>query len=84
MKSKKEIHPEKLSQIEKLVTEALCILSALGVPILNLSERRKERMAKAFIAVAAVRPDVGWNSLKSNLDLIHFNGDKFLGPYRGD
>lgn len=87
MKSKGEVPHEKLLQIEKLVSEALCILSALGVPLLNLTERRKERMAKAFLAVAAVRPGVGWDSLKSNQDGHRFVSReiiRYMNEYLGE
>ena len=64
MKHIKEIHPKKLSQIEKLVTEALYILSALGVPILNLSKRRKDLLLPVeagIVLKSAAKPDANTN-----------------------
>lgn len=52
--------------IGKLVAEALQILAALGVPLVGLTERRKEKMAKAFLALADVKPGVLWNASKDN------------------
>ncbi len=60
--------PKKLSkpQIARLVREALSILESFGVPINGLTERRKERMAKAFLAVAGLGPAIDWSEAKSN------------------
>lgn len=48
------------------VAEALEILSALGIPVDGLSQRRKEKMAKAFMAVADVKPSTPWSAAKDN------------------
>lgn len=42
------------------------ILEALGVPLAGLTERRKERMAKAFLAVAGLTPTMQWNEIQDN------------------
>lgn len=55
-------------KIESLVREALQILEALGIPVNSLSERRKAKMAKAFLAVAGLKPDSAWTETKSNDD----------------
>ena len=52
--------------IEKLVQEALLILNALGVPIAGLTQRRLNRMAKAFLAVADMRPGTSWTDAKDS------------------
>ena len=54
--------------IGKLVPEALQILEALGVPLAGLTERRKEKMAKAFLALADMRPGLLWSACKDNND----------------
>lgn len=53
------------TQIRKLVGEALEILQSFGVPTDNLTERKKERMAKAFLAVAGLGPFSEWSDVRS-------------------
>ena len=53
-------------QIQKLTDEALVILSALGVPLTGLTERRLEKMAKAFLAVAGMKPGLDWSQAKDS------------------
>ena len=48
------------SELTRLVQESLQILTRLGVPLGALTERRKVKMCKAFMAVADVRPGKGW------------------------
>lgn len=50
--------------IDDLVSNALEILDALGVPVDGMTNRRRERVAKAFLAVADVRPGVSWQNAK--------------------
>lgn len=47
-----------------LVDETLVILSALGVPISGLTDRRQAKMAKAFLALADLKPGMSWSQLK--------------------
>lgn len=54
--------------MQKMIQEALEILQSLGVPTNDLTERRGERMAKAFMSVAGLRPGMGWNKIKDNDD----------------
>jgi hypothetical protein len=54
--------------IPSLVAEALQVLEALGVPLDGLTVRRKEKMAKAFLAVAGLKPGVPWRDAKGNGD----------------
>jgi hypothetical protein len=54
--------------IEKMVENALKILSELGVPTEGLPPRRKEKMAKAFLAVAGMTPKMKWSQAKDNDD----------------
>lgn len=50
------------------VNEALEILGALGVPLDGLTSRRKEKMAKAFLAVAGMQPKTPWVDVKDSAD----------------
>lgn len=54
------------TSIENLVRQALQILEALGVPLDGLTERRKEKMAKAFLAVAGLTPAMAWRDVQDN------------------
>lgn len=54
--------------MQKMVAEALAILQALGVPASDLTSRRQERMAKAFMSVAGLKPGMKWAEIKDNND----------------
>src|SRR5208283_4855240 len=47
------------SQSRKLA-ESLTILSAIGIPVDSMTERRKERVALALLAAANLEPDTPW------------------------
>ncbi len=59
---------KKAKAIDALVQEALEILRAFGIPLDGLTTRRKEKMAKAFLAVAAMKPGMQWSEAKSETD----------------
>jgi hypothetical protein len=59
---------KKQKEIDALVEQALEILHAFGIPLEGRTARRKERMAKAFLAVAAMKPGAKWAEAKSNDD----------------
>ena len=50
-------------RVKKWVGEALQVLSGLGIPIDGMTARRTERMAKAFLAVAALKPSMAWRDV---------------------
>jgi type II restriction enzyme len=54
--------------MQKMIAEALAILQALGVPVSNLTSRRQEKMAKAFMSVAGLKPGMKWAEIKDNND----------------
>jgi hypothetical protein len=54
--------------IETLVQQALEVLETLGVPLDDLTVRRQEKMAKAFLAVAGLKPGMAWRDAKDNND----------------
>jgi hypothetical protein len=56
----------RLTTVQVRVNEALDILSALGVPVEGLTARRKEKMAKAFLAVAGLQPKTPWADVKDS------------------
>ena len=53
--------------IEK-VEQALNIIRLIGIPVRGMTKRRRERVAKALLAVARVTPDMQWSDATS-----HFN-----------
>ena len=55
-----------MKSLEMLIEEALEIIIAFGVPLDGLTLRRKVKMAKAFLAVAAMKPGLKWSAVKSN------------------
>lgn len=56
--------PKKL--LDKLVADALEILVAFGVPTEGMTARRKTKMAKAFLAVAGLKPGKSWLDIRVN------------------
>lgn len=52
--------------VQKLINEAIEIISAVGIPIDKETNRRQERMAMAFLAVAGVSKN--WKTSKSLKD----------------
>jgi type II restriction enzyme len=57
-----------LRTIAALVADALTIVEAFGIPMAGLTERRKQKMAKAFLAVSGMKPGMSWSEVKSNDD----------------
>lgn len=55
--------PDKKRQTERIINEALHILSVLGVPLQDLSDRRLEKMAMAFLAVCGVAKPGMWQGV---------------------
>lgn len=60
--------PKQHKGIQTQVAQALQVLVALGVPLDGLTARRKEKMAKAFLAVAGLKPGLAWREAKDNND----------------
>ena len=54
--------------LQRRVAEALEMLELLGVPLTGLTPRRKEKMAKAFLAVAGLKPKTPWSDVKDSSD----------------
>ena len=56
----------KSDNVQKLIRQSLQIIEALGVPIDDLTERQKEKMAMAFLAVGDVKTSAGWKKIKDS------------------
>lgn len=52
--------------VQRVINEALAILSAFGIPFDGLSQRRLEKMAMAFLAVCDVRSPGSWSKAKDS------------------
>lgn len=57
---------QKPEQLQKLINEALHILTSFGIPVEKISKRRMERVAMAFLAVANVRTGNDWANVDSS------------------
>lgn len=57
---------KKKAETQKLIRQSLQIIEALGVPLEGLTERQKEKMAMAFLAVGDVKSLNGWKKIKDS------------------
>jgi len=60
---------KKAKAIDALLHETHEILHAFSIPLERLTTRRKEKMAKAFLAVAGMKPGMRWSEAKSEADM---------------
>ncbi|MGD1704735.1 hypothetical protein [Dapis sp. BLCC M229] len=60
------VKSDKPKQLQKLINEALHIISKLGVPLEGMTQRRLERMAMAFLAVANVKKTNEWAKIDNS------------------
>ena len=75
----------KSEKIQRLIREALQVLQCLGIPIEDLTDRKKEKMAMAFLAVGDVKRSSEWKKIKdANMDyrlktreIISFENNNF-------
>ncbi len=73
--------------LQTLVVQALQVLVALGVPVDGLTVRRKEKMSKAFLAVAGLKPGLTWREAKDNNDHHQLTSRQiiaFMNAYLGE
>ncbi len=62
----KKTFDEKSEPIKQLIRESLQILDCLGIPIDNYTERQKEKMAMALLAVGDVKSSSEWKQIKDS------------------
>lgn len=55
---------KKTEHNQRLIREALQILQCLGIPVEEMSPRKKEKMAMAFLAVGDVKKSSDWKKIK--------------------
>ena len=58
----------KSEQVKRLIRQALHIMQCLGLPIDEYTDRKKEKAAMAFLAVADVKKSSDWKKMKSAND----------------
>ena len=81
LESPKKYHPNltkrKSHSMEQLVTtdhiatkkeQALNIIKAIGIPVREMTPRRRERVALALLAVARLKPETPWQKAQSYFD----------------
>ncbi|MGH2493961.1 MAG: BsuBI/PstI family type II restriction endonuclease [Ktedonobacteraceae bacterium] len=72
-------------QVQRLIIEAIDVLSILGIPFNGLTWRRIERIAMAFLATGQVNTANGWENIKDlndgvnmkTRDIIQYNNEFF-------
>lgn len=60
----KRTFDKKSAPVRKLIRESLQILSCLGIPVDEYTERQKEKMAMALLAVGDVKKSSQWKRIK--------------------
>ena len=72
-------------EVQRLIIEAIDVLSILGIPFNGLTWRRIERIAMAFLATGQVNTTNGWENIKDlndgvnmkTRDIIRYNNEFF-------
>lgn len=62
----KKTFDKKTDEVKLLIRQSLQIIECLGVPIDDLTNRQKEKMAMAFLAVGGVKTSSGWKRIKDS------------------
>jgi len=62
----------------------LSILGAVGIPIEAITERRRVRMAKAFLAVAGMKPGLNWVEARADNRLRSRDVIRWMNDYLGE
>jgi len=55
-------------RITEKVEQAITMFRLIGVPVRGMTPRRQERVAKALLAVAGVKPGMKWSDATSHVD----------------
>jgi type II restriction enzyme len=72
------------SRLESLVDDTLSILAAVGIPLNDLTERRKVKMAKAFLSVAGMKPGMDWPEARSDNRLRSRDVIRWMNSFLGE
>lgn len=60
---------------QQKIEQSLTILRSIGIPVRDMTPRRRERVALALLAVARIRPEMSWSQASSYL-----SGDSEVTP----
>lgn len=72
------------SKLETLVDDTLTILAAIGIPLDDLTKRRKVKMAKAFLSVAGMKPGMDWTKASSDNKLRSRDVIQWMNEFLGE
>ncbi len=70
--------------MQKLVDETLAIFAVTGIPLNGLTTRRQEKMAKAFLSVAGMKPTTSWAEARSDHRLRSRDIIRWMNEYLGE
>ena len=68
--SKCKTFHKKSAKLQQLINQALDIISSMGIPLEDKTQRALEKMAGVFIAVAQINKERGWSHAKDRNDGI--------------
>ncbi len=71
-------------RLTKLVDETLLILRTVGIPVADLTTRRKVKMCKAFLAVAGMKPGMLWSEASSDNRLRSRDVIRWMNEHLGE
>lgn len=72
------------SRLDKLVSDAMLILTSIGIPLEGLTGRRKVKMAKAFLSVAGMKPGMAWTEARSDNRLRSRDVIRWMNEHLGE
>lgn len=72
------------TRLQKIVDEALIILTALGMPTAQMTARAKVKMAKAFLALAGMKPGLKWADASNENRLRSREIIRWMNEYLGE
>jgi hypothetical protein len=82
---------DKSPEVQRLVLEAIEVLTLLGIPFMDITWRRVERIAMVFLATCQVSTIHGWENTKDlnnginmkTRDIIKYVNESYQGLYSG-
>jgi hypothetical protein len=66
------------SSLEDLLKQTLFALESFGVPLIGLSRRRQEKMAKAVLALAGLKPGMSWSQTQGDDNQRHLRSREII------
>lgn len=72
------------TRLQQLIDEAVLILTALGIPTTQMKPRPKVKMAKAFLALAGMKPGMKWAEASNDNRLRSREIIRWMNEYLGE